>query len=52
MNHVVDDCTGLEVKDIISEMQNGKASDIPILVIEKTSDIISPILVHHFNYLI
>ena len=47
----MDDCTGLEVKNIISEMQNGKASDIPISVIKKTSDIISPILAHHFNYL-
>ena len=32
-------------------MQNGKSSDIPISVIKKTSNIISPILAHHFNYL-
>ena len=32
-------------------MQNGKSSDIPISVIKKTSDIISPILANHFNYL-
>ena len=48
----MDDCTGDEVKQIISEMQNGKSSDIPISVIKKTSDIISPILAHHFNHLI
>ena len=32
-------------------MQNGKSSDIPISVINKTSNIISPILAHHFNHL-
>ena len=47
----MEDCTGFEVNKIISEMQNGKSSDIPISVIKKTSNIISPILAHHFNYL-
>ena len=40
-----------EVSKIISELKNGKSSDIPISVIKKTSDIISPILAMHFNYL-
>ena len=30
---------------------NGKSSDVTISVIKKTSNIISPILAHHFNYL-
>ena len=47
----MEDCTGFEINKIISEMQNGKSSDIPISVIKKTSNIISPILAHHFNYL-
>ena len=47
----MEDCTGFEVNKIISETQNGKSSDIPISVIKKTSNIISPILAHHFNYL-
>ena len=47
----MEDCTGFEVNKIISEMQNGKSSDVPISVIKKTSNIISPILAHHFNYL-
>ena len=48
----MDDCTGYEVKQIILEMQNGKSSDFPISVIKKSSDIISPILAHHYNHLI
>ena len=45
------ECTQYEVSKIISELKNGKSSDIPITVIKKTSDIISPILAMHFNYL-
>ena len=45
------ECTQYEVGKIISELKNGKSSDIPITVIKKTSDIISPILAMHFNYL-
>ena len=48
----MEDCSGAEVESIISEMQNGKSSDIPISVIKKTSKIISPILSLHFNHLI
>ena len=47
----MEDCTGFEVNKIISEMQNGKSSDVPISVIKKRSNIISPILAHHFSYL-
>ena len=47
----MEDCTGFEINKIISEMQNGKSCDIPISVINKTSNIISLILAHHFNYL-
>ena len=45
------ECTQYKVSKIISELKNGKSSDIPITVIKKTSDIISPILALHFNYL-
>ena len=45
------ECTQYEVSKIISELKNGKSSDIPITVIKKTSDIISPILAMHFNNL-
>ena len=45
------ECTQYEVSKIISELKNGKSSDIPIILIKKTSDIISPILAMHFNYL-
>ena len=44
-------CSEFEVGRIISELQNGKSSDIPISVIKKTSRIISPILATHFNHL-
>ena len=47
----LDECMDDEVFDIINNLQNGKSSDIPIGVIKKTSNIISPILSHHFNYL-
>ena len=45
------ECTQYEVSKIISILKNGKSSDIPISVIKKTSDIISPILAMHLNYL-
>ena len=45
------ECTQYEVSKIISELKNGKSSDIPISVIKETSDIISPILAMHFNYI-
>ena len=48
----MEECSGPEIEEIISEMQNGKSSDIPISVIKKCSKVISPILASHFNYLI
>ena len=50
----MEDCSGFEIiSEIISKKQNGKFSDISISlsVIKKTSNIISPILAHHFYYL-
>ena len=44
-------CSEFEVSKMISELQNGKSSDIPISVIKKSSSIISPILATHFNHL-
>jgi hypothetical protein len=43
-------CTAEEINQIIKELQNGKSSDIPVKVIKKTSEIISPILALYFNY--
>ena len=45
------ECTTDEVSKIISELQNGKSSDIPIKIIKRTNSIISPILACHFNHL-
>ena len=45
------ECTEYEISDIITNLQNGKSSDIPISVIKKTNNIISPILTWHLNYL-
>ena len=44
------ECTPEEISKIIKELQNGKSSDIPVKVIKKTSEIISPILALYFNY--
>ena len=46
------ECTEDEISNIISGLQNGKASDFPIRVIKKLSHILSPVLTHHFNHLI
>ena len=45
----VNDCTYDEISNIISELDNGKSSDIPIRIIKKVSNIISPILVLLIN---
>ena len=44
------ECDDEEIKQIISDLKNGKTSDIPIKVTKKCSNIISPILALHFNY--
>ncbi len=43
------DCFHGEVLDVITELQNGKASDIPIHVIKKSAHVISPYLVKLYN---
>ena len=43
------DCDSNEISTIISELQSGKSSDIPIKIIKKTAQIISPLLSKYFN---
>ena len=43
------DCSVDEIKDIISEFQNGKSSDIPIHVVKSVAKIISPVLSKLYN---
>ena len=43
------DCTPDEVSKIISELKNGKSSDIPIHVVKQSSHIISPLLSVLYN---
>ena len=43
------ECDYDEIMKIINELTNGKSSDIPIHVIKKASQIISPFLVKFFN---
>ena len=45
------ECTETEIRKIIGELENGKASDFPIKIIKQCSHILSPVLAHHFNYL-
>ena len=48
---VLFDCDSIEILNIIKELQNGKASDIPIKVIKSSAKIISPVLAQYFNIL-
>ena len=43
------DCTPDEINKIISELNNGKSSDIPIHVVKASSEIIAPILSTLYN---
>ena len=43
------DCTEDEVYSIIKELENGKASDIPIKLIKQSSRVITPILCRYYN---
>ena len=43
------DCTPDEVSKIISELKNGKSSDIPIHIVKQSSGIISPLLSVLYN---
>ncbi len=45
------DCDTEELLNIISKLDNNKASDIPIRVIKKSSHIICPIMAQYFNIL-
>jgi hypothetical protein len=45
----LEDCTPLELLEKISELDNNKASDLPIRVIKKAAHIIAPILSEYFN---
>ena len=45
------DCDSEEIKKIITELQNGKSSDIPVKVIKRSSNLISPILAKYYNIL-
>ena len=42
-------CTSYEISELISGLENSKASDIPIKIIKRSSHIISPLLASHFN---
>ena len=44
------DCTSEEISEIISDMNNGKASDIPIKLVKHSSDVICPILEQRSNF--
>ena len=50
-NIILDDCTSEEINKIISDLETGKASDIPVKIIKKANKFISPILAKHFNHL-
>ena len=45
----LNDCTHLEILEIISQLENGKASDIPIRVIKKSAHLTCHVLAFHFN---
>ena len=43
-NIFLEDCDSYEIEKIISEFENGKSSDIPINLLNKSSKLIYPIL--------
>jgi len=43
------DCDTDEITQIISELKNGKSSDIPVIVIKRTALVIAPYLVEIYN---
>ena len=47
----LEDCTQDELLEIISQLDNNKASDIPIRVIKKSAHVICPVLSTYFNVL-
>ena len=46
---LLEDCSSYEIEKIISKLENGKCSDIPINLLKKSSKLISPILAYFFN---
>lgn len=48
---MLEDCSPDEILKVINEFENGKASDIPISVIKKSSHVIAPVLSRYFNIL-
>ena len=47
----LEDCSQEEILKLISELDNNKASDIPIRIIKRVAHVISPILSEYFNLL-
>lgn len=45
------DCTSDEVQQIINDLENGKASDIPIKLVKRSSQILGPKLSQYYNIL-
>ena len=45
----MNDCTEDEVSKIITDLQNGKASDIPVHIVKSTGELIVPHLTKYFN---
>ena len=45
----LEDCDLVEIQKIIGELENGKASDIPIMLVKKSADITAPTLVRLYN---
>ena len=45
----LEDCSHVEILKIISELDNNKASDLPIRVVKKCAHIIAPVLAQYFN---
>lgn len=45
----MEDCNNDEINEIIGELENGKSSDIPIILIKKSAPIISPVMVALYN---
>ena len=45
----LEDCDEQEIQDIIKDLENGKSSDIPIILIKKAKNIIAPILCKLYN---
>ena len=45
----LNDCSSIEISEIIKELSTYKSSDIPIVLLKRCSQIISPILSNFYN---